>query len=227
MKTPLALIAGNTELLEDTGPSEAIIEGLKDGTRRLTAHIEQILDYSALLSGTLPLYKTEVDLAEVARQVAGVVQERVRRKELAFALAVDPGTPPIQGDFRRLVQMILALLDNAEKFTPARGQIGLRIGPSDGLVRIDVWDTGPGIPEADFARIWEAFSQLELGDADSKGGLGLGLTIVKQLAELHGGKVGVVSLPGKGTTFSLLLPVGAAQPPLSEPAGPPPSQGQP
>jgi two-component system sensor histidine kinase ResE len=112
--------------------------------------------------------------------------------------------------------MIVELLENAEKFTPPGGCMGLRIGPAGPAVRIDVWDTGPGISEEDFPRIWEAFSQLAVGDAVRKAGLGLGLTIVKKLAELHGGKVAVVSQPGRGTTFSITLPLAG----LPEPEAP-------
>lgn len=210
MKTPLSLIMGYTEMLEEACPQQDIVMGIREGSRRLTEQIDKILDYSALVSGTLTLYQTELNLREIAEHVRAIMEERFRLKGVAFKLDVAPATPDIQGDFRRITQALLELLENALKFTPTGGQVGLRIAPTDAQVRIDVWDTGSGIPEDEFETIWAAFSQLAVGDAFRTGGLGLGLTIVKMLAELHGGKVAVVSQPGKGSTFSILLPAGIA-----------------
>jgi PAS domain S-box-containing protein len=207
IKTPLSLICGYAELLEEKYPGEALLEGVLDGTRRLNEHITNLLEYSAVLSGTLPLYPSEINLAEVGRHVVQLVAAGVREHGLSLMLDIDPTTPPILGDFRRISQVILKLVENAEKFTPAGGQVGIRIGPSGEEVRIDVWDTGPGIPEAQFGRIWQAFTQLEIADAQRKGGLGLGLTMVKKLTELHGGRVALVSHPGRGSTFTVYLPV--------------------
>lgn len=218
MRTPLSLITGYAELLEETGDHPALVAGIQEGSRRLTERIDHILDYSALLSGALPLYPTEVNLAEVASNARAMVAGEASRHGQQISLEVDPATPPIRGDSRRITQMITELLENAQKATPPGGQLGVRIGPQDAEVRIDVWDTGPGISEQDFPRVWEAFSQLHVGDAFQKGGLGLGLTIVKQLAELHGGKVAVVSQLGRGSTFTITLPV-AGPPPSAPPRG--------
>ncbi len=213
MKTPLSLIVGYTELLEDTCPGTPVVEGIKEGSRRLTEHIDNILDYSALISGTLPLYRTEVNLAEIAENVSAVVADEVRQKDQTMEVEVAPDTPILCGDSRRITQILHELLKNAEKFTPAGGKMGLRIAPEGDMVRLDVWDTGPGIPEDDFGRIWEAFSQLTIGDSVRTGGLGLGLTIVKKLVELHGGRVAVVSQLGQGSTFSIFLPIGQEEVP--------------
>jgi PAS domain S-box-containing protein len=207
MKTPLSLITGYAELLEELGEQRTLVAGIQEGTRRLTEHIDHILDYSALLSGALPLYPTEVNLAEVAANARSIMVGEGGLRQREIVVEVDPGTPPIRGDARRITQMIVELLENAEKFTPPGGRMGVRIGHAGREVHLDVWDTGPGISEEDFPRIWEAFSQLAVGDALRKSGLGLGLTIVKKLAELHGGKVAVVSQPGRGATFSITLPV--------------------
>lgn len=211
MKTPLSLIVGYTELLEDACPEASVVEGIKDGSRRLTEHIDHMLDYSALITGTLPLYRTEVQLAEVAENVRAMQEHEFQDKGLTLEVEIAPDTPELYGDSRRITQILHELLANAAKFTPAGGTVGLRIAPEAGQVRMDVWDTGPGIPEADFGRIWEAFTQLSIGDAVRSGGLGLGLTIVKKLVELHGGRVAVVSQVGRGTTFSVILPVGGEE----------------
>ena len=212
MRTPLALIVGYTELLEDACPNPELLGGIKEGSRRLTEHIDHILDYSALISGTLPLYQAEVSPPEIARHVAEIVEGRLAQADLELVLEIDPETPTIQADAHRLTQILLELVDNARKVTPAGGKVGLRVMPTAGGVRLDVWDTGPGIPEDRFAQVWEAFSQLEVGDAARLGGLGLGLTIVKMLVALHGGRVGLVSQVGKGSTFTVELPIDTSAP---------------
>jgi signal transduction histidine kinase len=104
------------------------------------------------------------------------------------------------------MQMLLELLDNARKNTPSGGSVGVDVTPHDGDVRIVVWDTGKGIEPEDLERIWQAFTQLETGQSVRQAGLGLGLTIVKKLAELHHGRVEVESHPGKGSRFTIDLP---------------------
>ncbi|MNY15778.1 Sensor protein DivL [compost metagenome] len=214
MKTPLSLILGYTELLQDKYPNEEFLEGIHDGSIRLLDHLNKMLDYSALLSGSLPLYTTEVSFTEIAdsvREIMGADRE-FRLKKLRLEIEVAPDTPAIQADSRRITQMLLELLDNAVKFTPDGGRLGVRIRPLGRHVRIDVWDEGIGIPEKDLSRIWQAFTQLDTGQAFRGGGLGLGLTIVKELVELHGGWIAVKSQPGNGTCFTIDLPVEAIEP---------------
>lgn len=227
MKTPLALIIGYTELLEETCPDQQLLEGIKEGSQRLSEHLDNILDYSALISGTLPLYRTDVNLHEVIAHVLPQVQEGFEQRGIALEVDVSPETPVIDADFRRISQILVELLENAWKFTPIGGKAGVRIFPDDGSVRLDVWNTGEGIPEEDFGRIWEAFSQLALADAFRKGGLGLGLTIVKRLTELHGGRVAVTSQVGVGSTFTVYLPVSSPPERKAEGEGPSSSVSEP
>lgn len=210
LKTPLSLVSGFVELLEDLGPTDELIEGIKDGTRRLREHVEHLIDYSALVTGSLPLYRTEISMADMARNVAAIVEGALKGKNLEMALEIAPDVPVILGDPRRITQLHLELLENAEKFTPPGGRIGMRVSSWHDHVKVDVWDTGPGIPEADLTRIWQAFTQLEVGNAFRKGGLGLGLSIVKRLVELHEGWVEITSRAGEGTTFSVYLPAEGA-----------------
>lgn len=206
MKTPLSLIIGYTELLQDKYPTEELLKGLLDGSRRLSNHINTMLDYSALLGDSLPLYKTEVSIPEVARNALDIMDTELKLSNLQVEAELDPATPPVCGDSRRLTQIFLELLDNARKYTPAGGRVGVTVRPQDGGVRIEVWDTGLGIKEEDLERIWEAFDQLGSGEALRKGGLGLGLTIVKKLTELHHGRASVESHPGQGSRFTIDLP---------------------
>lgn len=207
MKTPLSLICGYAELLEEKYPQESLLLGILDGSRRLSDHISNMLDYSAMVSGTLSLYPTEVNLAELLHNAHAAVEETLRLKHLHFSADLDPETPSIQADPRRISQMLGELLSNAIKFTPEGGSLGIRVRPEAGHVRLEVWDTGPGISESQREQIWTAFTQLAVSDAFRKGGLGLGLTIVKKIAELHGGDVQLESEVGKGSRFVVRLPI--------------------
>lgn len=207
MKTPLSLIIGYTELLQDKYPGEELLKGLQDGSRRLTTHINNMLDYSAMLGGSLPLYTSEVSLEEVTRNALAIVETDLALKHLHVEVSIHHELPSICGDSRRITQMIVELLDNARKATPEGGRIGVEVFPVEEHVRIVVWDTGQGIAQEDLERIWEAFSQLQTEDAMRSGGLGLGLTIVKKLVELHQGRVSVESQPGKGSRFIIELPI--------------------
>jgi protein-histidine pros-kinase len=217
MKTPLSLIFGYAELLEEKYPEEELLKGILDGSRRLNEHISNMLDYSAMVSGTLSLYKTEVNLGEVIQGVHASLEEALRLKRIRFLSEVDPETPAIQADARRISQVLEELLDNAMKFTPEDGALGVRVRPEPSMVVIEVWDTGPGIEAPEQQQIWEAFTQLDVGDAFRKGGLGLGLTLVKRLTELHGGYVELASEVGKGSHFTVRLPI---EPPPAEPQAP-------
>jgi signal transduction histidine kinase len=101
---------------------------------------------------------------------------------------------------------LVALVSNAIKFTPTHGHVSLRVRRDEGWLRFDVTDGGVGIPETQFTQIFEPFTQLNLSDAERKGGLGLGLAIAKRLVELHGGHLSVVSQLGVGSKFSVSLP---------------------
>lgn len=208
MKTPLSLINGYAELLEDVCHEDKLIQGIQEGSRRLTKHINSILDYSALLGGTLPIDRVEIGLQEVVDWAIGEMKPSFNRLGIALEVSLPPGLPPITCDPRRLMQMLTELLDNAAKFTPPGGKAGIRAYQQNGSLRIEVWDTGAGIAAEDRARIWTAFTQLDVGDALRKGGLGLGLTLVKKLIELHGGRVELTSQEGRGSVFSLVLPLG-------------------
>ncbi len=208
LKTPLSLITGYAELLQDRLEGDPLVAGILDGAWRITAHLNNVVDYSALVSSQLPLYLEPTSVPEVVEQAVAVVASTMHAGGLQLRTELAADLPPITADGRRLSQMLFELLDNARKFTPAGGTVTIGAARVGDRVRITVADTGPGLPSADQARIWEAFSQLEIGDAVRRGGLGLGLAIVKALAELHRGTVEVASEPGSGTRFTIDLPIG-------------------
>lgn len=207
MKTPLSLITGYAELMEDQSPEDPMIQGIQQGVSRLTEHVNKMLDYSALISGSMPLFLAEVDLPEVVHDVLAAQQERLENRQLRLVVEEDPATPCLHADARRITQILGELMSNAEKFTPPGGTVGLRIGPADHEVRLEVWDTGQGIPAPELAHIWTGTTQLERTDSERRGGLGLGLAIVRLLVELHGGRIELQSEPGQGTRVIIHLPM--------------------
>ena len=206
LKTPLSLITGYAELLQDRYGGDELVAGILDGAWRISAHLNNVVDYSALVSGQLPLYLEALSLPEVVEQAVAAVEEPMRAAGLRLGTALPEDLPLLRADGRRLSQMLFELLDNARKFTPAGGTVTVGAAAEGDQLQLYVEDTGQGLSPEDQGRIWEAFSQLDIGDAVRRGGLGLGLAIVKALAELHGGSVGLSSEPGRGARFTISLP---------------------
>ena len=138
-----------------------------------------------------------------------MVKERAIKNGVELGLALDGSVGVVEADERRIRQVVFNVLTNAVKFTPAGGSVEVRSAQVDGEVRVSVVDTGPGIAEEDHERIFEEFQQTEIG-IEQREGTGLGLALSKRLIELHGGRIWVESAPGKGSTFTFALPVGAS-----------------
>jgi PAS domain S-box-containing protein len=207
MKTPLSLILGYAELLQDRLPEEdALLEGLMEGARRLTFQINKLVDCSALLSGTLPLYPTEVNLNELVGEMRHHEARRFSEKSLSFITFIAPDPMLVRGDPKRICQMVYELLDNARRFTPAGGAVTLKADVAGDFVRLSVIDTGDGLPP-EIGQAASAVMTRPSGTGNTtQSGLGLGLMLVRRLAELHGGRFEVESTPGEGSRFSILLP---------------------
>lgn len=213
MKTPVSLIVGYAEMLEDKYPDEEAVTGLLEGGHRLATHISRIVDLGALLSGAMPLYRAEVDpleLLEAAHQLvaAGLASARVQ-----WIGEVAPDLPRFEGDTHRLAQMLAELVDNARRFTPPGGTVGMRVGSKAGRIVITVKDTGPGIEPRQLSQVWEAFNQRQTSDALRPGGLGLGLALVKGIVALHGGHVTLTCPSDGGTLVTIELPALAGETP--------------
>lgn len=208
IRTPLSLILGYAELLQDRlGEDDELIKGLVEGARRLSFQVSKLVDSQALLSGTLPLYCSELDLKELLEGMGQGEARRFREKGLTFVTLVAPEPMLVKGDSKRVNQMIYELLDNARRYTPSGGAVTLSADVAGDCVRISVIDTGPGIPPSSDVSIWEAYRRPPVADNTGQAGLGLGLTLVRRLAELHGGHVELESSPGEGSRFSILLPL--------------------
>ena len=143
------------------------------------------------------------DVADAARLTASAI---AAQRGVRLEVEIPEGLPPVLGDPVRMQQVLHNLLSNGLKFTPAGGLVRLTAAADGGFVRIDVRDTGIGIPRADFPRLFHDFERLEHGQSQQADGTGLGLSLTRHLVELQGGRIAVDSEVGVGSTFSVWLP---------------------
>jgi PAS domain S-box-containing protein len=213
LRTPLQAILAFTEMLIDehyapvTERQRTALRKIDLSGRRLLQLIEDILDFSGLEAATLELRCESFGVEAVCREAAAMIRQAAQRKHIDLRLAL-PRDLTISADPQRLRQILLNLLDNAVKFTPADGMVELRVtpDPSRQVVEFAVTDTGAGIPPEEWERIFEPFVQLDTGLARAYDGTGLGLPIVQRLVALHGGSITVTSTPGEGSRFTVTLP---------------------
>ena len=212
LRTPLNAIIGFSEVLTDRmfgELNEKQEEYLKDiyasGTHLLSL-INDILDLSKIEAGRMELELTEFDLPTAIENALMLVRERAGRRSIALHTNIDNRLGQIQADERKVRQVVLNLLSNAIKFTPEGGRIDVGAVPHDGSVEISVSDTGIGIAPEDQEKVFEEFRQVGT-PAKKVEGTGLGLTLCRKFAELHGGRIGVKSQVGLGSTFTFTIPV--------------------
>jgi signal transduction histidine kinase len=210
LRTPLTSIAGYAELLleeeEDAGKRGhlAIVGRNAD---RLLALVSDLLFAARLQYGRLELERSPVDLRTLVQQAIDSARPRAQAAAVELHLeTVD--VPRIQGEPAKLAQLIDNLVSNAIKFTPRDGRVGVRLTARDTMIRIEVSDTGIGIPDAERERLFERFFRAQSALEQQIQGTGLGLYISKAIVDAHGGRIGVDSAPGEGTTFVVELPVG-------------------
>jgi signal transduction histidine kinase len=218
LRTPLAALEGYGELLEDeilgplTGEQRDVLTRLRTVGRHLGSLIEDILTYASLEADRLVARDGPVRPDELADSLHPFLEPMAREKGIAFALELEPGLPVLHTDEAKVRQILLNLCQNAIKFTE-HGQVSVRLSRgspgSDGspTVRFAVRDTGVGMAATDLQRLFRPFSQLEDAHTGRRGGTGLGLYIARRLATLLHGRIEVVSRPGEGSVFTLVLPV--------------------
>ena len=212
LRTPLNAILGYTELILDEiygevpEPLRDVLDRVQQSGRHLLDLINDVLDISKMEAGQLTLSLNEYSMAEVVYTVTTAVESLATEKGLALKVVLAPDLPRGKGDERRLAQVLLNLMGNAIKFTDA-GEVQIQVTVTDSIFTVAVADTGPGIAEADQQTIFGEFQQADSSSTRLKGGTGLGLTIVKRIVEMHGGRVWVESRLGKGSTFWFTLPV--------------------
>jgi PAS domain S-box-containing protein len=214
LRTPLNAIIGLSDsMLEgftgDLNPKQQkYISTVLDSGQHLLSLINDILDLAKIGAGQVTLEPNLVAVNSVCQSSLLMIKQLALKKSLAVHIDIDEQIDFITADERRLKQMIVNLLTNAVKFTPAKGQVGLEVrgDRTNQWTRFTVWDTGIGISKEDQARLFQPFVQVNSSLVRDAGGTGLGLALVAQMARLHGGHVSLESEPGKGSRFSFTLP---------------------
>jgi PAS domain S-box-containing protein len=218
LRTPLTAVLGLAEVLREqlygplTDKQEGYIRQIEDSGRHLLELINDILDLAKIEAGKLEI---EIDTVATARLVEGslnLVRPAAAKKGIRLDQRLDETVAQLQVDGRRIKQALVNLLANAVKFTPEGGRVSLEVRGDAALreARLSVHDSGIGIAASDQARLFQPFVQIDSTLSRQYGGTGLGLALVKRMAELHGGRVEVESQPGQGSVFSLVLPWSAA-----------------
>ncbi len=225
LRTPLNAIIGFSELMSHQafGPLHARYRDyagdiLASG-RHLLSLISDILDLSKIEAGRRELHEERVELDELVGDTLSLISERGEFNRARIKLETEGAAPVFWADRRALVQILLNLVSNALKFSDAETDVTIRARTApDGCPQLCVADRGIGIGGAEVEKILQPFTQLESAHARRYQGTGLGLTIARSLAELHGGGLAIESAPGAGTTITLTLPAGRALPAAAGPA---------
>ena len=215
LRTPLSTLLMSAALLKDLAEDDSRIERASASIERAANAqarlIDDLLDVSRIVSGKLVLDLGPVDFAEVVEEAVTAAQLSARAKSIELELSIDDVIGLVFGDEARLLQVVNNLLSNAIKFTPHGGHIWVRLHRADGSAHLSVTDSGMGISAEVLPKLFAPFTQADSSVTRTHGGLGLGLSIVRHLVDVHGGEVQVESPgPGKGSTFRVALPVGAA-----------------
>ncbi|MBI4297670.1 MAG: GAF domain-containing protein [Chloroflexi bacterium] len=215
LKTPITAIKAGAEMLEASedlppnSPKARLLRSINSGVSRLERLIEESLDYARMQDASLELDMKPCNSKEFVEEVVGLVGPAIRAKRQHLEVIIPEPAPDVLIDRRRAERVLINLLGNANKHTPVDTNISVKLQVEDTYILISVTDNGPGIPVIDQDRIFNAYYRNSA--ADGKGAnqsSGLGLSIAKYLAELHGGRVWLESEVGRGTTFYFTLPLG-------------------
>jgi signal transduction histidine kinase len=211
LRSPLTIISGYLQLLESgseslTSRQQRYLASIREACTGMIRLIGDILDVSKFEEGKLTLDREPIDLTAAAREIV----ERLRpvAAQQSVELVVGPPAPALTvlADRRRLEQVLLNLLGNALKFTPAGGRVSLDVTEAGGAVQMVIADSGPGIPPEEMPLLFEKFSQASSAKSARGPGTGLGLVICRHLVEGHGGRIWAESTPGTGARFIVHLP---------------------
>jgi signal transduction histidine kinase len=213
LRTPLNAVIGFSEMLaaryfgDLTAKQAEYVNDIHGSGKHLLSLINDILDLSKIEAGRMELEEGEFDLQAALDNALTLVRERAQRGGVALRLETEPALGAFVGDERKLKQVMLNLLSNAVKFTPRGGAVSVAAKRVDGAAEITFSDTGAGIAPGDQEAIFEAFRQVGTDATRKREGTGLGLALTRRFVELHGGTIRVESAPGKGSTFTVRLPI--------------------
>ncbi|MBA7701941.1 Non-motile and phage-resistance protein [subsurface metagenome] len=215
LRTPLNIIIGFSELMVDGVPGkinkeqrQCLNDTLANG-RHLLNLINEVLDISKIESGKIELKLKDIVLNELVKPLTRTMMPIVAPRKQSLDIEIEEGLPPVHADKAKLGQVLLNLVDNSSKFTPDGGKLKIEAVREGDWCRVSVIDNGIGIKEEDQERIFEPFYGVDDSLVTERNGTGLGLALVKQIVEKHGGRIWVESEWGKGSRFSFTLPLAA------------------
>lgn len=241
LRTPLNVILGMAEILRE-GKVGALNErqaenlrSIDESGRHLLALINDILDLSKVEAGKIVLDNQPLGIRDICESSLRMIRDAAAKKSLGLTVEYQHRASVLTADPRRLKQILVNLLSNAVKFTPDEGRVGLRVTQTDEppQIHFTVWDTGIGISQEDMDKLFQRFVQIDSALARRHSGTGLGLVLVKRLADLHHGSVAVESIVNSGSKFTLTLPLtpeqasAAPSPAVSSPSPLPALPGKP
>jgi len=207
LRTPLMVASGYLQMLQRgivSGEQLAAgVDAVVRNVQRITTLVNDIL-FLQEMDLVLPEFQA-VDMNEVARHVVEKYAEVAAKLHVDLRLSPTPGLSPVSGDAKSLERALMALVDNALKFSPKGGGVEIRLSETPEGILVAVEDHGIGIAKENMPRIFDRFYHLEKHEDDLFGGIGLGLAIIRQVIEQHQGRLDVVSEPGKGSTFTMTL----------------------
>ncbi|GAT71437.1 PAS domain-containing two-component system sensor histidine kinase/response regulator [Planomonospora sphaerica] len=227
LRTPLTSLAGYLELLDDAGVDvdpvrhRRMLEAMTRSTARLQNLVEDLLAVNALGAGELPVHAAAVPVRPLIEEAVRAASAQTRSSGHRVEIRTDAGAQTVTADRDLLVRAINALLSNAVKYSPIDTPITVHTSAAGGQVAIAVTDRGVGIDADELPRVFERFYRARYAHEHAVQGVGLGLWLVKTIAEAHGGTIGAVSTPGEGSTFTLSLPAAGPDTAPSVESGPP------
>ena len=211
LKTPLTSIMGFVETLkegavEDPNNRLKFLQIIEEHSKKLYFLIEDLLVLSRIESGQQPLKKEPIDFEKMAKNIIQLFEKSAKAKNLKISVETHPKPFVYLADLKSMEQAITNLIDNAVKYSEPEGSVDIRAYYQGNEVKIEVKDTGIGIPEADLPRIFERFYRVDKSRSRESGGTGLGLSIVKHIIEKHSGRIEAESVSQKGAKFTIFLP---------------------
>jgi signal transduction histidine kinase len=208
LRTPLSLILGHAEAVHDgvLPPTRENFEIIREEATRLEHLVNDLRILSLADAGELSMSLQTLEPQRIIHEVASLYQHQAQQKNISLEVDIAPHLPTIEVDPGRMTQVLTNILDNALRHTPEGGQIVLAAKVSEGRVELSVQDSGPGLKEADLARIFERFYRADPSRQRDDGGSGLGLAIAKSIVQAHGGQLSAESEAGTGLRVIITLP---------------------
>ena len=211
LRTPISSIKGYAETLlegalKDKENANDFLKIILSDSNRLAALIDDLLNLSKIESGKLAMETKPYKLLPIAEKVVSSLKGQIENKSITIKMNIPRDIPDILADETRIKQVFLNLIDNAIKYNRPNGEISIKAHETNGFVKVDITDTGIGIPNKDLPRIFERFYRVDKARSRELGGTGLGLSIVKHIVQSHNGEVSVQSAEGQGSTFSFTIP---------------------